>query len=151
MHPPSLKARALQLLARREHGRAELERKLAPHAEDAEEIRRVLDELQDKGYLDDRRFADSCVHRRGARLGPARLQQELRDKGLTADAIAETLAPLRTLEPEHARAVWERRFGRAPQDAAERARQMRFLAARGFSAEIIRKVVPKASGEHDVE
>jgi regulatory protein len=138
----SLKGRALRYLAAREHSRRELERKLQPHEEAPGDIARVLDDLEAKGFISQARVAESVVHRRADRLGAARVKQELQALGLDADLVAETVGALRATEPARAREVWRRKFGgEAPSEPGERARQMRFLAARGFSAEVIRRVV----------
>jgi len=139
MPPMSLKARALRLLARREHSRAELAAKLAVHATTGE-VAALLDELADAGLLSDARFAASWLHRHGARFGCARLRQELRQKGVDEALIGDGLATLPN-ELERARAVWARKFGQAPADARDWARQARFLAQRGFSTETIRRVL----------
>ena len=138
---PSLKGRALKLLAGREHSRAELERKLKAHEQEPGQLRRVLDELQARGFIDEQRVADSLVHRRAPRLGASRIRQELQAKGLDAERVAAALASLKSTELERAREVWQKKFGQAPGDAAERGRQARFLAARGFSGEVIRRVL----------
>ena len=83
----SLKGRALRLLAGREHSRAELEKKLAPHETEPGELRRALDELQAKGFISDQRVVESVIHRRAARLGAGRVRQELQAKGIGAEAI----------------------------------------------------------------
>jgi regulatory protein len=146
----SLKGRALKYLAAREHSRAELLRKLAPHAEEPAEVERVLDELEARGLLSAERFVESLLHRRAARFGTARLRQELQQHQLPADAVAQAVEALRGTELERARAVWQRRFGGEPAaDAAERARQMRFLTARGFSSEVIRRVVRGRGADGD--
>ena len=147
---PSLKGRALRLLSNREHSRKELERKLAPHEETPGELQQALDELQAKGFISDERAAESVLHRRASRLGIGRLRQELQAKGLDATLVAATLASLQGTELERAREVWVRRYGGAlPQDAAERARQSRFLAARGFGGQVIHKVLAGGAGEDD--
>ena len=137
----SLKGRALRLLSSREHSRAELERKLAQHEEAPGQLRRVLDELQAKGFIDERRVVDSVLHRRAPRLGAARIRQELQAKGLAAEAVAEAVAGLQSTELQRAREVWRRKFDAKPTDAAQRAKQARFLAARGFGGEVIRRVL----------
>lgn len=174
--PLSLKARALQALALREHSRSELRQKLlrggwnarasgqgagtgaesAPALAQAEapddsatpdraaEIDALLDELQAAGLLSEARFVESRVHARASRFGNRRIQAELARHGLRVDP--ETAATLRSTEYERALAVWQRRYGEAagqeaPHNPAEAARQMRFLAARGFSLEVIRRVV----------
>ena len=144
---PSLKGRALRLLAQREHSRAELLRKLAAHEEAPGELAQALDELQAKGFIDEQRVIDSVIHRRAARLGASRVRQELHAKGLPAEAVAQAVAELWGSEVDRAREVWRKKFGRAPIDAAERARQMRFLAARGFGGEAVRRVVGGADDD----
>ena len=141
----SLKGRALRLLSGREHSMAELERKLAPHEEEPGQLAKVLAELAAKGFISERRVAESVVHRRAARLGAARIRQELQAKGLAPELVQETLATLRGTEAERAREVWQRKFGTLPQDAAQRARQARFLAARGFGGEVIHRVLSSAA------
>ncbi len=183
----SLKARALAMLARREHSRAELRRKLLPHAraaaleaatatatafelhrspglasarpgafssgaseavpdrgaawaeaESAVEV--LLDWLQAQRYLSEQRFVESRVHARAGRFGNLRIRQELAQHGVALDA--EAAQRLRDTELERCREVWARKFGgERPADAAARAKQMRFLAARGFSADVIRRVL----------
>jgi regulatory protein len=143
----SLKGRALRLLSGREHSRAELERKLGPHEEEPGQLRRVLDELQAKGFIDQRRVAESVVHRRAAKLGAARIRQELQARGLDAELVAEAVAGLRSNELQRAQAVWRRKFDAPPADAAERGKQARFLAARGFEGDVIRRVLAPARDE----
>jgi len=145
--PLSLKARALRLLAQREHSRLELERKLLPHADAPEAVAEALDALQARGFISDERVADSVVHRRASKLGTARVRAELQAKGLDAAVVQATVEALRGTEVARAREVWQRKFGQPPADASERARQMRFLAARGFGAEAIRRVVSGADDD----
>jgi len=156
MAPPlSLKARALQWLSQREHSRLELRRKLlrAARQRDAEaategaepaapgpEVDALLDWLAANRYLSEARFVESRVHARSARFGNRRILQELAQHGTELDA--GTAEQLKASELGRARAVWQRKFGAAPAaDVAARAKQMRFLAGRGFSAEVIRRVI----------
>lgn len=139
--PRSLRARALSFLARREHSRLEMRRKLAPHAESPEQLEALLDTLESQGLLSSERFADSVVNRRAARFGAARIRQELRQHELPPELVSEHLAELDRTEYARAREVWERRFGKPPTDVAERLRQARFLAARGFRADVVRRVI----------
>ncbi|WP_066159411.1 recombination regulator RecX [Hydrogenophaga pseudoflava] len=143
----SLKGRALRLLAGREHSRAELEKKLAPHEQEPGEVQRALDELQAKGFISEQRVVESVIHRRSARLGAGRVKQELQAKGVSAEAVAEAVDRLRGTETERAREVWRKKFGEPAADAAGRAKQMRFLASRGFGAEAIRRVVRGADDD----
>lgn len=143
---PSLTARALRLLSSREHSRAELERKLLPHASDVDSLAQVLDALQTKGFISEARVAESVLHRRAAKLGAARVKQELLAKGLDGVTVAAAMERLRATELERARAVWRKKFAQPPEDATERAKQMRFLASRGFEGDVIRRVVQGVDG-----
>ena len=138
---PSLKGRALRLLGQREHSRAELERKLRQHETEPGELARALDDLQAKGFIDEQRVLESVVFRRAPRLGAMRVRQELQAKGLAPEAIAQAVAELQGSEVERAREVWRKKFQEPAADAQGRARQMRFLAARGFGGETIHRVV----------
>ena len=147
----SLKGRALRLLSQREHSRTELATKLARHVQEGDDLNAVLDDLQAKDFINANRVAESLVHRRAARLGTQRLVQELRSKGLDDALVRATAEQLRATELERASAVWRQRFGSVvADDAKERARQMRFLAARGFAGDVVRRVVRGGgSGEDD--
>lgn len=137
----SLKGRALRLLAGREHSRAELEKKLATHEVAPGELAHALDELQAKGFISEQRVVASVLHRRAARLGADRVRQELQAKGIGKQALAEAVEQLRATEVERARDVWRKKFGQPAPDAAGRAKQMRFLASRGFGTDAIYRVV----------
>ncbi len=145
----SLKGRALRLLGQREHSRAELQRKLAAFEAEPGQLDKVLDELQAKGFINEQRVAESVVHRRAAKLGLARIRHELQGKGLTEAMVLDTVDQLRTTELQRAREVWRKKFGEPPVDAAARGKQMRFLAARGFGAEVIHRVL--GGTRHDAD
>jgi regulatory protein len=138
---PSLKGRALRLLGQREHSRSELERKLAKYEEEPGTLARALDELAAKDFISEARVVQSVLHQRAARHGAARVRQELLHKGIAPEAVAEAIAALAGSELQRAREVWQQRFGTRPQDAAERAKQMRFMLARGFAAGVVAKVL----------
>ena len=144
----SLKGRALRLLAGREQSRAELERKLKSHAETPEQLAQVLDELQAKDFISEVRVVESVINRRAARFGTARVRHELLAKGLDAELVQEAVQRLRATELERAQEVWRKKFDskadRPVPDAAARLKQMRFMAARGFGTEVIRRVVAGA-------
>jgi regulatory protein len=134
---PSLKGRALRLLSQREHSRLELARKLSAHAESADQLERVLDELERAGLASPVRFAESLAHRRASRFGLRRIEQELDAHRLDAAVAAPVLERLRGTERDRALAAWRKRFGTPAADTAERARHHRFLAQRGFTGEAI--------------
>jgi len=138
---PSLKIRALDYLARREHSRLELEKKLTPYALTLEELSFVLDSLEQCGLLSAGRMVEQVVHVRRSKFGSRRIVHELQQKGIDEDLIAAALPHLKETELETARTVWRKKFGAMPINAKERAKQIRFLMSRGFTSEIIRQVL----------
>ncbi|HSD41736.1 MAG TPA: recombination regulator RecX [Burkholderiales bacterium] len=143
----SLRERAVAFLARREHTRAELARRLAPHADDLDQIEPLLDDLVRRKLLSDDRYAEARAHTLARKFGTARIEHELRAKGVSGPEIAKVATAARATELERAREAWKKRFGAPPASAAERAKQMRFLQGRGFSFDVIRRVV--AGAEED--
>ena len=140
-----LRERAMRLLARREHSRAELARKLGQSGFNACDIQPLLDEFEQKRWLSDRRFAESYVADHRSRAGAVKLAFDLRQRGVADNIIEAVLSDNRDSELERAQAVWQKKFGSAPTDMAEKARQMRFLQSRGFGTEVIRRVVHDAA------
>ncbi len=143
----SLKGRALRLLAGREHSRAELERKLGIHEETPGQLAQVLDELQAKDFISEARVVESVINRRAGRFGASRIRHELLNKGLGAELLADAMDSLKATELARAREVWRKKFDGPAADAAGRARQMRFLAARGFGGDVIRRVVSQSEDD----
>lgn len=143
----SLKGRALRYLAGREHSRAELERKLKAHEETPGQLAQVLDDLQAKDFISEARVVESVINRRASRFGAARIKYELLNKGLGAEAVAAAVNRLKGSELERAQVIWRKKFDGPAPDAAGRAKQMRFLAARGFGGDVIRRVVAQAEEE----
>lgn len=143
----SLKGRALRLLAQREHSRAELLRKLRPHVQEGEDLDAVLNELQARDFINEERVVASVVHQRAGRMGAARIRQELQAKGVDGEAVQQALAQLQDTELTRAREVWRRRFGEPAGDPQGRAKQVRFLMARGFSSDVVRRVVRGAEDD----
>lgn len=159
-HELTLRSRALQYLARREYSRAELAAKLHPYVQiedDFEQLQPVnldelLDDLEASGYLSDERATAQLLHARRPRFGTQRITHEMRQKGISEELIENALPELKESELETARSVWQRKFGARAHDqhdAKERARQMRFLQSRGFSLDVIFKVLKTAETEED--
>jgi len=136
-----LRERALRLLARREHSRAELTRKLGHAGFVQHEIDPLLDEFEEKKWLSDRRFAESYVADHRARAGSIKLAYDLRQRGVSDTIIGDVLSKNRDTELERADQVWQKKFGSGPADSDEKARQIRFLQSRGFTLETIRKML----------
>ncbi|MFT4100152.1 MAG: recombination regulator RecX [Burkholderiaceae bacterium] len=147
--PPglSLRGRALRFLSQHEHSRFELARKLGRFEPDADVVASLLDALEREGWLSSERFVESVLHRRSRGFGLRRIRQELAEHRLDGDAIEASLASLRESEFERAWALWRRRFDSPPADLKERARQHRYLAARGFGNDVIAKVLRQAGSD----
>ncbi|MGE5622813.1 MAG: recombination regulator RecX [Bacillota bacterium] len=144
----SLKARALKYLSAREHSRLELGRKLARYAQENDDIDALLDALEAAKLLSQSRFSESLVHRRAARFGNSRILSELQSHGIEGATLDDIKASLAQDEAGRAREVWKKKFRQAPADAAERAKQMRFLQQRGFSMSAIQSAM-RAIGQQD--
>lgn len=143
MPPKSLRARALDILSRREISRAELKRKLAPYAESEEEVEKVLNEFAERNWQSDQRFTEVFVHCKSRKYGSRKLKQALLDKGIDADT-AQTFMPSETEELEAAQNVLLKKFKHPPTDLAEKHKYMRFLAYRGFDMDTINRAIKSA-------
>jgi regulatory protein len=144
-----LRQKAIRLLARREHTRAELARKLAGHGT-AEEVAAVIAELQASQMQSDDRAAESYVRSHANRLGVSRLRQNLKTRGVSGEMIDAQLAPGTLVdELERARTVWRKKFQDPPSDARDWARQARFLQGRGFASDLIRRLLRETPGTTD--
>jgi regulatory protein len=139
--PGELRERALRLLARREHSRAELARKLEQAGFEAGDIQPLLDAFEEKSWLSDRRFAESYVADHRARAGSVKLAYDLRQRGIDDLIIETVLKDNQDSELERAREIWRKKFGTPPANIQEKARQMRFMQSRGFSQDTIRSVL----------
>jgi regulatory protein len=136
--PGQLKARALRFLVRREHSRAELARKLAPHAASKEEVEALLDSLVAQKQLSDERYAEERARALSRKYGAAKVRHDLRAKGIS-DGIVDALPS--EGEMERARAILERRYRAPAATREERAKRARFLQGRGFSGEVVLRLV----------
>ena len=137
----------MRYLARREHSRAELHAKLHPYVQEGEDLEAVLDELEKRNWLSNARAATQWVDAKRGRFGSQRIAHELRQKGIPENLIVDAMPQLKETELDAAREVWQRKFGTLPQDPIEKARQVRFLQSRGFSMEVIFKVLRTLDAE----
>ena len=137
----SLRARALDALARREYSRVELARKLAAHAVDEVELEQLLDDLQSRGWLSDVRYAEQRANSRQSRYGGQKIAYELRQQGVAETLISATLNTLKSTEIDRACHVWEKKFGAVATTAKQRGQQIRFMQSRGFDLEVIYQVL----------
>jgi regulatory protein len=136
--PAQLKARALRHLVRREHSRAELARKLEPHAESSEAVQALLDQLASSKQLSDERYAEGRVRTLSRKYGSARIRHDLRSKGVS-DQIVTSVSSEGELE--RAKAILARKYREPAATPEERARRARFLQSRGFPMELIARLL----------
>ena len=136
--PGELKARALRHLARREHSRDELARKLAPHAESQEILEGLLRELEGRKLLSNERFAEERAHWLERKYGAAKIRQDLKAKGIAPEIVDRVST---TGELERALTILKRKYREPATTREERARRARFLQGRGFSYDTIRSVL----------
>lgn len=140
--PAAVRRAAMDLLAQREHGRVELTRKLRQRGAPPELIDSALDRLAEEGLLSESRYLESFIASRArGGYGPQRIREELAQRGLLRGDIDQALREADIDWVEQLREVWRRKFNRQPQDARERAQQGRFLAYRGYSMEMISRLL----------
>jgi regulatory protein len=136
---PSLGARAMRLLARREHSRDELRRKLLKVASETDDVDGVIEALAAKGWLSDARYAEQSVRAKARRFGPLKVAYALRAKGVGEETIAAAFQAAGVDGAADIARVWKSRFSQQPQNDRERARQVRFLQGRGFPLDDVLK------------
>lgn len=148
-NPVAVRRVAMDLLARREHGRIELSRKLRQRGAPVELIEPALDRLAEEGLLSEARYLESFVRMRAnAGYGPLRIREELSQRGLARDDIEQALRDSGFDWSEQLRAVWQRKFaGELPDDPRERARQGRFLSYRGYPLDMIGRLLRGAASD----
>ena len=127
----------MRFLARREHTRVELRRKLAARAQEGEDVDVLLDELTQKGWLSDARFAEQAARAKARRFGPLKLAHYLKAHGVDEEAIAAGLRGAGADGVASLEAVWRTRFRVSPCNERDKMRQVRFLQGRGFPADAI--------------
>lgn len=130
-----LRARALRLLARREHSHRELARKLAPHAGSSEEVLELISKLKARNQLSEERFAEERARWLSRKYGAAKIRQDLQAKGVPGELVARFSAPQDELQ--RAREVLQRKYRAQATTREEKAKRARFLLSRGFSSEVI--------------
>lgn len=131
------------MLARREHSRVELQHKLQGKGHPAALVEDVVTALVREGLLSDKRFTEAYVHSRMRRgFGPVKIRAELRERGVESELIEQYLHMSSMEWNNLINEVRGKRYGgRVPEDFKERARQARFLQARGFTSDQIRRVL----------
>jgi regulatory protein len=139
--PVSLKAQAVRLLARREYARADLEQRLVAHGASRDDVTAVLDELSAQGLLSNERFAQALVAQKAGSYSRRSIRGELKRKGVSGEAIDGALNDASIDDDAALLALWQRRFGAAPANDREKARQVRFLQSRGFELSAILKLL----------
>ena len=134
----------MRFLARREHSRAELRRKLAPRVAEGDDLEAVLDDLAKRGWLSDVRFAELAARAKARRFGPAKVAHYLRSRGVDDESIAAGVAAAGVEACASMQSIWASRFKSMPADEKERARQVRFLQGRGFALDEIFRFLKEA-------
>lgn len=137
----TLKARALRYLSIREYSPKELARKLSPYVEEGDDLAALMQWLQMQGFLSEERFAEAFVRRRCSRYGSGRVLRELEMHGVDEKTLEEAKGVMSENEFDRALGIWRKKFGSKPVDASEKAKQIRFLMQKGFSGDIVRRVL----------
>ncbi len=144
-----MRQRALDYLAKREYSYVELGQKLKDFANESDDIPALLEDFKIRGWLSDARFTEQLVHARQAKFGSARVANELREKGVADDLIADAVATVKVNELEHAREACRKKYKESPKSREDWARQARFLQSRGFGFDTIKKVLSNSTEDND--
>ncbi|MGB7814964.1 MAG: recombination regulator RecX [Methylotenera sp.] len=136
-----MRQRALEYLGKREYSYAELGQKLKAFAEETDDIPALLDDFKKRGWLSDARFTEQVVHARSHKFGSAKIAHELSQKGVSPELIQNAIEKVKDNELENAKEIWRKKYKTVPANRDEWARQARFLQSRGFSFDIIKKVL----------
>ncbi len=131
----------MEYLGKREYSYHELGQKLKTYAEEGDDVGAILEDFKTRGWLSDKRFTDQLVHARQVKFGSAKVANELRQKGVADDLIANAVADVKTNELQNATEVWRKKFKTPASNRAEWAKQARFLQGRGFGFDVIKKVL----------
>ena len=145
----SLRQRALEYLGKREYSYTELGQKLKAYADDGDDIPALLEDFKARGWLSDARFTEQIVHARQTKFGSAKIAHELREKGVADHLIADAIEQVKDNELDNATEVWRKKFKHGPQSREEWAKQARFLQSRGFSFDMIKKVLNATEAEEN--
>lgn len=145
----SLRQRALEYLSKREYSATELGHKLKAYADESDDIPALIEDFIERGWLSDTRFTEQVVRARKAKFGSAKVANELREKGVSDDLIADAVADIQEHELENATAVWRKKFKQVASNRNEWAKQARFLQSRGFGFDTIKKVLSAAEDDND--
>lgn len=143
-------------MGKREYSYFELSQKLKPFAEEtdenpaSEQISAILDDFKKRGWLSDARFTEQLVHARQSKFGSARVANELREKGVADDLIADAVEAVKVNELDFAREIFLKKFKTSPSSREDWAKQARFLQSRGFSFDVIKKVLNTKSNEENL-
>ena len=137
----SLEDVAISLVARREHTRLELTKKLIVRGFERGDVDTLLNDFEEKGWLDERRYIDIFLRAKRCRYGSLKLIRELEVRGISRDLIEEVRPGIQSGELDAAQGVWQKRFGVQPKNSTELAKQIRFMQSRGFEQEVIKSVV----------
>lgn len=145
----SLRQRALEYLGKREYSAYELANKLQTHTDEADDIPALISEFKERGWLSDVRFTEQLVRVRKVKFGSAKIVNELREKGISDELIAEAVSDVKENELENATEVWRKKYNQPANDRNEWAKQARFLQSRGFSFDTIKAVLKAAEDDND--
>jgi len=143
----SLRQRALNYLARREHSRQELGQKLKPFVEEGDDLVALLDDFQMRGWVSDQRFAEMVVHAKAGRFSKRKLAHELREKGVAENFVSQATDALDDLQS--AKTVWQKKYGVLPETREAWAKQARFLQSRGFGFDVIKRVLKQSFEDNE--
>lgn len=145
----SLRQRALEYLGKREYSAYELANKLSAYADEADDIPALIADFKERGWLSDTRFTEQLVRTRKVKFGSAKVANELRQKGVSEELIAEAISNVKVNEIDNATEIWRKKYKQPATNRNEWAKQARFLQSRGFSFDTIKTVLDAVKNDND--
>lgn len=140
-----LKNKALYFLARREYGYKELYNRLSKYTDNLDQVKQIVDDLVVQGYLSEERFVKSYLNSKSSKFGPRKIRYDLLQKQVDEALVSQAIRTLYPDEYTAAYQVWLRKYGAYPVNHTEQAKQIRFLLSRGFSYDVVMKIVNQKS------
>lgn len=156
---PSLRAKAMSYLARREYSYHELRQKLRNYLPETTEetpadinahyeaVDVLLEDFKQRGWLSDARFTEQLIHAKQRKFGSLKIAHELRENGIAESIVDDALATVEANELANAREIYRKKFAAPPANREEWAKHARFLQNRGFAFDVIKRTLNTAFDE----
>mgnify|MGYP000007520343 CR=1 FL=1 len=147
--PINLYAKALDFISRRDYSYRELFTKLQKYTDDIEAIKEVLSRMVEQKFLNEERYIENYINAKSQKFGAQRIKYQLMNKVADQELVNDIYQQANIDEFAIAKSIWSRKFhGKQPENTKEKAQQIRFMTARGFSLDTIFDIIKSATDEN---